>query len=436
MRINTFEWNRMFLRRSNHFISVICLLATPFLATALEVTDVSVVSHRPWNKQVDVWFSITGADSAEHKVELTATYTGCPAGGLHATALAGDPIVKGNGRHRLVWNLDKDAPGLIANDFTVTADVTPYAAGDPVYIVIDLSAGSEAASYPTRYSFAAPNLADDVCRTTELWLKRVPAGIFTMGYLTGNTSCLPEHTVTLTKPFYMAIFEVTQKQWERVMGTWPSFFTNEVYREVRPVESVTFSNIRGGRGGWYGDSGAPTASSFMGKIRAKSGLSGLDLPSEAQWSYTYRAGSTTLFYFGSNDQAQLAGKGRTGGWTGEYQSSDADQDLTKGSAKVGSYPANPWGFYDFIGNVSEIVPDPTDVMNWSTVSASDLLTTDPRCPRAVDSGKTGAGTLCGTGFNTNTGTADHAYWRRAYQLLNGTDEKARYKGFRLCLNLQ
>ena len=55
-----------------------------------------------------------------------------------------------------------------------------------------------------------------------------------MGSGTGSAKTIAAHSVRLTKPFYMAVFPTTQKQWERVMGDWPSYFTNETCRAGRP----------------------------------------------------------------------------------------------------------------------------------------------------------------------------------------------------------
>lgn len=399
------------------------------LSAALAVDGVTVVPHRPWDKQVDVFVKLSGAeDETEYKVQLTANYTGCPTGGLVAKALAGDPVVRGNGTHRLVWNLNQDAPGLIADDFVVTADVTPYAPTDPMYLVIDLSAGPEATSYPSRYSFTAPDLTDDTCRTTELWLKRVPAGTFTMGKGTGGSDALAAHAVKLSKPFYMAVFPTTQKQWERVMGTWPSYFTNADYRDVRPVEQVLWSDVRG-HGGWY-SAGTPGASTFIGKLRSRSGISGVEIPSNAQWEYVCRAGTTGDYYF-NGEAGQVRTYARTADWNGTF-TKDPECDLTAGTAKVGSYPANPWGFYDFYGNVCQMVPDGASAANWSGLTFPDL-TVDPRWAFESDKNYTFAGIRCGSNWMENPGQVFSARrkWTQ-YQSMSGDEGY----GFRMCVNIE
>lgn len=402
-------------------------------AFALEVSDVSARQRWPWNGLVDVDFTLSGAESSAtwYRVGVVASWQGIAGKGVAAKTFVTDPVVCGDGPHRLVWNMEADYPGVVTSNLTVSVTAAPFGELEPVYLVIDLSAGPEATSYPVRYSFTAPDLSDDTCRTTELWLKRVPAGTFTEGKGSGGKASLPAHTVKLTKPFYMAIFETTQRQWERVMGSWPSFFANETYRDVRPVETVVWADIRGGYGGWYpGNTGSPTALSFIGKMRSRAGLDKLDLPSEAQWEYTCRAGTTGDFYY-NGSQSDAPNYARTCGWNDNGKSTDPQQDLTKGTDKVGSYPANPWGFYDFYGNVTEIVPDGNNETDWSKFTY-DEVTVDPKAPRDANIGMTSAGTEKGSGNNEQAGQVNS--YKRQYRAANSEGSKNR--GFRICVNAE
>ena len=125
--------------------------------------------------------------------------------------------------------------------YTYNAD---YEKHDPLYVVVDLSSGPDSDHYPVRGTDTPPDLNDDTCRTTELWLRRIPAGKFMMGspsneYGRGSASIEPQHEVTLTQDFYLGVFECTQKQWELVMGTKPSYFNNAECYTTRPVEKVS-----------------------------------------------------------------------------------------------------------------------------------------------------------------------------------------------------
>ncbi len=125
-----------------------------------------------------------------------------------------------------------------------------------LYLVIDLSGGVEAESYPCRYTDTAPDLSDDACRTTELWLRRIPRGTFVMGSPAGELgrySNETQHSVTLTKDYYIGVFECTQKQYELVVGSNPSDCTGD----LRPVEQVSYNDLRGTVAGaqWPASSG-------------------------------------------------------------------------------------------------------------------------------------------------------------------------------------
>lgn len=400
-------------------------------AFALEVSDVSARQRWPWNGLVDVDFTLSGAESSAtwYRVGIVASWQGVAGKGVAAKTFVTDPVVCGDGQHRLVWNMEADYPGVLTSNLAVSVTASPLGELEPVYLVIDLSAGPEATSYPTRYSFSGPDLSSDVCRTTELWLKRVPAGTFTMGEGTGASDRLPAHTVKLTKPFYMAIFETTQKQWERVMGDWPSFFTNEAYRDVRPVESVTFAQVRG-HGGWY-SSGSPGGSTFVGKLRSRSGLSGVELPSNAQWEYVCRAGTTGMYYLDFTD-AQVRTYARTAGWD-RSSTSDREADLSSGTAKVGSCPANPWGFYDFYGNVTEMVPDGTEKADWSGKTFEEEVSIDPRWAFANDKGQTFSGIVCGSSWVEHPSQV-FSYRRKQTRYSEMSPDRG--YGFRICVNAE
>ena len=204
--------------------------AADILAT--EVSNVSARQRWPWNNLVDVTFQLSGVESSEtfYRIDVSASYPGMAGDAVAAKSLVSEPLVKGNGSHTVVWNMGEDIPGLIASNLTVSVSAAPLAPTDPVYMIVDLSDGASATSYPVRYSLTGPDLSDDTCRTTEMWFKLCPAGTFTMGTDSAdnaNALRLPAHTVTLTKPFWLGVFEVTQEQFYRVCGEWPSYYTNE-----------------------------------------------------------------------------------------------------------------------------------------------------------------------------------------------------------------
>ena len=193
-----------------------------------------------------------------------------------------------------------------------------------------------------------------------------------------NTQGLNEtrHLVTITKPFFIGVFQVTQKQWNLVMGTWPSFFNNPQYRDSRPVASVSYYlDIRGSD--IWPDSNTVDRDSFLGRLRKRTNLT-FDLPTEAQWEYACRAGTDTAFNIGGALAAQ-------GPWdpgmdrVGRYRANGGDRDLQNcdtsgGTNKVGSYIPNNWGLYDMHGNVWEWCLD------WYCDDLGNGNETDPRGP--------------------------------------------------------
>lgn len=206
--------------------------------------------------------------------------------------------------------------------------------GIQTYCIIDLSAGATAVSYPVTYLDAEPagGFNTTEYKTTKLVLRRISAGTFTMG----NDQKSKAHRVTLTQPFYMGLFEVTQKQWELVMelNSSPSEFKGE----ARPVEQVSYVDIRGWeQGSQWPASNAVDDDSFLGRLRTKTKLD-FDLPTSAQWEYACRAGSTTAYWWGKKMDGHSA-------WY--------DGNANAQTHEVGMKSANPWGLYDINGNVWE-----------------------------------------------------------------------------------
>jgi formylglycine-generating enzyme required for sulfatase activity len=180
-----------------------------------------------------------------------------------------------------------------------------------------------------------------------------------------------QHTVTLTKPFYMGIYEITQAQYQNVMGSNPSYFKAGAHAPKRPVEQVLWDMVRGG--GWPG--GSPADTTFMGKLRSKTGHA-FDLPTEAQWEYACRAGTTKAL----NNNTALKDTeqdpnmdilGRYWDNGGRLWRSDG---VNGAHTTVGSYQANNWGLYDMHGNVWEWCLD------WYDWRSYDGDATDPTGP--------------------------------------------------------
>ena len=171
--------------------------------------------------------------------------------------------------------------------------------------------------------------------TSEEW-KKISGGkdYFLMGSPAdeiGREDDELQHRVTLTRGFWMGKYPVTQTQWKSVMGPNPSKFKGE----DRPVESVSWNDCK----------------SFISKVNGASECK-VVLPTEAQWEYACRAGTTTPFSFGSvlnGDRANCDGTKPYGNITeGRYRQE---------TSTVGSYMPNAWGLCDMHGNVYEWCAD-------------------------------------------------------------------------------
>ncbi len=152
------------------------------------------------------------------------------------------------------------------------------------------------------------------------------------------------HRVTLSQPFYLGKYEVTQEQWQAVMGSNPSNF-DECGRTC-PVERVSWQDAQG----------------FIEELNLQEGVSVYRLPTEAEWEYGARAGTQTTYHFGN-----AANRLGQYGWYDENSGG-------RTTHPVGQKRPNAWGLFDMHGNVWEWVAD------WYGAYPRSAVT-DPRGPR-------------------------------------------------------
>ena len=242
--------------------------------------------------------------------------------------------------------------------FKVT-DATPAASGFyrveedtvPTYLVVDMSGGTNALQWPVTVLKSVPEGGwTDEYKTTKLVLRRIPAGRFSMGSPEdelGHQTDEVQHTVVMPEAFYMGVFEVTQQQYETVMGSNPSSATGS----SRPVERVTYRRLRGQWANWPEGSGVAT-DSFFGILSRKTGLV-FDLPTEAQWEYACRAGTTTALNSGKDltTMSTCPNVSAVGWYLGNTDNGENRHQ------PVGQLLPNAWGLYDMHGNVWELCRD-------------------------------------------------------------------------------
>lgn len=314
----------------------------------VQVTNIKCQQRYPWNGMVDIDYTVRSEDpNAEVWV--------CPIGydkdsntSMAPRSLTGDGVDApvSNGTFRMTWKVTDDYPDFHSTAFTVKMIALT---GSAPYMVVDLSGGVDALSYPVTYLSSVPEGGwGDEYKTTKLVLRLIPPGSFMMGSPSDEGARADYedlHGVVLTRPYYIGVFEVTQKQYQLVMGATPSNYKGD----MRPVECVSYNDIRGSING----TGWPThnqvdANSFMGRLRSKANMC-FDLPTEAQWEYACRAGTSTSLNNGKNYDAG-ANTSEVGRWANNRN--DGKGGYTQ-HTKVGCYLENVWGLYDMHGNVQE-----------------------------------------------------------------------------------
>ena len=216
--------------------------------------------------------------------------------------------------------------------------------------------------------------SEDLGNGITLEMVAIPGGTFTMGTEDEEIERLvkkfdwegyrrerPQHEVTI-KPFFMGKYPVTQAQWkaiadrtdlkvEKDLEPNPASFKDHPDSDRRPVEQVS----------WY------DAVEFCGRLSKLTGRE-YRLPSEAEWEYACRAGTTTPFYFGETITGELANYRASNAYAGEPKGEYREQ-----TTPVGQFPPNAFGLYDMHGNVWEWCADtwhgnydgaPTDGSAW------------------------------------------------------------------------
>jgi formylglycine-generating enzyme required for sulfatase activity len=219
---------------------------------------------------------------------------------------------------------------------------------------------------------SAAQVATPKSSITSMEFVRIPAGEFQMGCSPGDTACdadeKPAHRVQITKAFEMGKYEVTQAQWEAVMGTNPSKFKGA----DRPVESVSWDD----------------AQEFLKRLNARQDGYRYRLPTEAEWEYAARVGSSE----------KQTGPLDAVAW---YDGNSGNQ-----THPIGQKQANGWGLYDMQGNVWEWCQDFYDENYYQSSPAQDPQGPSSRLGRVLRGGSWNYDPRGGRVSGRNGGTLD------------------------------
>ncbi len=433
-------------------VAALAAMTTATLTAAVpEVSDATMTQAA--DRLVTITYSLTDAPAViTLDIQTNNTQgTWTSIGGANIQNVTGDVWKKvETGNHTIQWRPDLSWPDHKIADGGARAVVTAWALDNtPDYMVVDISAAAQPNTqkyYPSVEFLPGGLLGNDDYRTTKLVMRKIMAKnvTWTMGStalesLNRNATREATHQVTLDNNFYIGVFEVTQDQWALIQidRPTPAYYNNASYRSMRPVEQVSYNEIRNAANSatantaydWPND---PNPGSFLGLLRTKTGID-FDLPSEAQWEFAARAGNgSTKWGNGSgivntDTDGNLNSLGRYQRNGGKPGSSDpaASVNADNATAIVGSYSPNDWGLYDMHGNVWEWCLD------WredDITSFNGRVNIDSSDPSKTLSGVSGSGRV-GRGGAWNAGAG---YCRPAYRDADDpSSQRLKIYGFRV-----
>jgi formylglycine-generating enzyme required for sulfatase activity len=402
--------------------SVFLILAVAFASSvqAVRFERVLVRQQWPWSGKVHIDFVLAGTDGKAYDIDVKLK-SGNKLLDTPATSLSGSRFSAKAGANRIVWDPSKTShasENKVYDDITVELNATDV--DSKRYLIIDMTKGAENDKepeiWPVTYSSDIVDADNDgkwdkEYKTTKMVFRRIEPGTFTMGapasevrkYNYSKTEL--EREITITKPFYMAVFEFTAQQFYQIWA----WRCNNTYGKTeatgaRPAINISYNYLRGSHdnGINFPSTGnevydIPDVTKFCNKNGYKAntistigwfrrhvpGLK-IDLPTEAQWEYCCRAGTTTPFNNSTTHtvaDAPFEGLDPIGRYKYNSLKYDESQDkwadpkddsqFVYGIAEVGSLDPNEWGLYDMHGNVAEWVRDWT-----SEKDPADL--TDPQ----------------------------------------------------------
>ena len=392
-------------------ISVLAAILQAAGAFAQNLAVSEVAHFQTAQRNLVVNYKLTGTGSAV--VTLDILTNGVSIGAQNFTSLSGavNTIVatSATATNRIYWAAGKDWPNHKI-DSGVTVKVSAWALTNPPdYLVMDLASG-ERRYYTSTNALPDGGLANDIYKTTRLVMRRIPAGgeTFTMGapYSENNFSGSNlyreyPHTVGFSDDYYIGIYEFTGGQYKSAMGTpWHELnnSANPPIADKKPLYTIKRVHIRGsGSSRWWPEQGHAVDSNLLiGRLRSMSGGLEFDLPTEAQWEYACRAGTTTKFNSGLDSGLEPYA----------WFASNSGGALHE----VGLLIPNTWGLYDMHGNVWEMCLDKYSLANgwWYAGFAQDADIVDPPGPSGATQDDESR-VIRGGAYNEETGPCRSAF---------------------------
>lgn len=358
------------------------------------LTDVAVVESG--NHVVTVSYKLAdepGVVTMDVQTNDVATGAWASIGGENITpslvGKVGKYVENGPSVNVITWRPNKSWPGYRFDNNTAKVVLTAWPTNaPPTFMVVDLKAESDRVTYYPDKRSVPGGVSNDVYKTDKIILRKIPAAGITwqMGAPTTEKHYAESqklHDVTLTEDYYMACYETTKGYWDNVnaystkvlksglynCGREPTDNYNASYSEAEvnmcPLGRVTYGAVRGTQSAqyhnWPRDGHSVESYSFFGALRHMTGGILFDLPTDAQWEFAARAGTSTQTYYGDPFYGN--------GWS---QTGDMDYELVEkyawvgNNAKIGDvnccHPVGrklPNGFdlYDVIGNENEVCLD-------------------------------------------------------------------------------
>ena len=389
----------------NKLASMLSLFAAGSSLAGTTISDVVIRQQWPWKADVKVDFVVSGSTGGVTQVAMAAYRGNTFLGYIPQSACSGSLIVTSDGAKSLSFDptaLDFLVSQGVMGNFRLDVTATDASGDEILYKIFDLTktAGTPGAiQYVTEHALTnglwgawerdywGEDMArtviwtgvtnDAAYKTTHLVMRRIPAGSFTYGtptdcalYVASDT---PAMTVTISKPYYMAVFETTSSQYCHILD--PDTNNVSMYPSSYKyyLSSTKANAIRGNSNGsspydW------PTgrsvwSSSIVGKLRTRTGVN-FDLPTEAQWEKAARAGSSGIYYDSNSNTPDTTRLSKLA-W---YYNNSKNGGDSRSAQQVGQKKPNAYGLYDILGNVAE------QVLDWQESGYVPNPATDPEGP--------------------------------------------------------